>query len=359
MKWWSDQGKAYAASFPTIIRERHSLSYYTDRLNQGIMSSEIAKVDSTAENQGQIISRIAREGIEAFDKAMSLDDFESQVRVAQYMESLREAIEPFMPAILKLRDSPMGFRTDRGKDSNKTPYDEATVKECVVEALLRGVKLVGDQFNIIASRTYITLNGYRLLVNGSGCQQLTYDVQPIELNEKEHKIQGKASWVLDGKTYSIEKQFSCKAHISKGGFPITTWEQTQGKATRKLFKAIYETVTGRAFHEPDEDVREDAIEVEGAVVDEPSAIDGRKQADDSEALIKELTYRLGESEIHPEHFVKFICDSPKINVKANTVRDLVTQDHQLASALLKAWRSSVERFKKSLKESESKGEAKK
>jgi len=355
LKWWSDQGKAYAASLPTILRERHSLSYYTDRLNQGIMSSEIAKVDSTAENQGQIISRIAREGIEAFDKAMSLDDFESQVRVAQYMESLREAIEPFMPAILKLRDSPMGFRTDRGKDSNKTPYDEATVKECVVEALLRGVKLVGDQFNIIASRTYITLNGYRLLVNGSGCQQLTYDVQPIELNEKEHKIQGKASWVLDGKTYSIEKQFSCKAHLSKSGFPITTWEQTQGKATRKLFKAIYETVTGRAFHEPDEDVREDAIEVEGAVVDEPPSI----EASNAEALIKELSYRLGEAEIHPEQFVKFICDSPKINVKANTVRDLVTQDHQLASALLKAWRSSVERFKKSLEESESKGEAKK
>ena len=340
---------------PTILKEVQSLEYYTNRLNQGIMSKEISKIDATTQNQGQVISRIAREGIQAFNEAMSLDDFESQVRVAEYMDCMRTAIEPFMPAIIKLRDSPLGFRTDRGKESNKPAYDEATVKECVVEALLRGVKLVGDQFNIIAGRTYITLNGYRLLVNGSGCQQLTYEVDPIELNEKEHKIRGKAAWVLDGKNYSIEKQFCCKAHLSKSGYPITTWEQTQGKATRKLFKSIYETVTGRAFHEPDEDVREDAIEVEGAVVDEPTSI----EASATEALIKELTCRLGEAEIHPEQFVKFICDSPKINVKANTVRDLVTQDHQLASALLKAWRSSVERFKKSLEESESKGEAKK
>ena len=56
-----------------------------------------------------------------------------------------------------------GFLTDRGhaRAKDKTPYDDDTLCNAAVEALLHGVNWDGNEFNIIAGRCYLTQNGYR------------------------------------------------------------------------------------------------------------------------------------------------------------------------------------------------------
>ena len=270
--WFFQQAIKHAQSLPEIIEPEYPLTYYTERLIDGIMSQLPATVQKEPHNQASHISRVSKQAMEAFGKAQSSDDFEASIQVARYIDELRTSIRPHMPDIMKLCDSPVGFRTDRSpaileanRKKNKgptEPYPESLVLECAVEALLRGVKLVGDQFNIISGRSYIPLNGYKYLINSAKAHALRYTISKISISDAEHVAEGKAVWIFEGKTYEMTKRFYCKAH----GYH-TTWEQSEGKATRKLLKAVYERITNRAFHDEDEGVQEESIDIEAAVVE--------------------------------------------------------------------------------------------
>ena len=351
--WWFTQCKIYGESIPQVIETIHPLPYYTERLRQGIMDKLPATYTQDNEhNRAANISQIARDGIKAFDRAMTSDDVMAAVEVAGYIDSLRNAIEPHMPDLMKLCDSPLGFRTDRSPailESNQkkgrgatAPYSQAEVKECAIEALLRGVKLIGDQFNIISGRCYIPLNGYKFLLNCTGASGLKYSIVKVSISESEHIAKGRAAWELDGKPYEMSKEFFCKAH---GNY--TTWEQTEGKATRKLLKSVYERITSRAFHDEDEGIQEGAIEVESKEVagqlkePEPSPEEPKKETEETAAKILAL---MGESEVHPQAYLKYLFDEGTIKKPVGSVFDLVVLDPDLAGILVRTWPKRVERF---------------
>jgi len=309
-------------------------------------------------NKASQISTIAREGLGAFDRAMSSDDVMASVEVAEYIDALRTAIEPHMKKIMMLCDSPIGFRTDRSPsilESNerkgkgpRTPYSKAVIKECAIEALIRGVKLIGDQFNIISGRCYIPLNGYKSLLNTTRAYGLKYSITKVSITDSEHIAEGRAAWELDGKPYEMAKKFFCKAHGA-----ITTWEQTEGKATRKLLKAVYERITSRAFHDDDEGIREGAIDIEAKQVTEPEtkaiALGPHETKEPDRNLEKELFELMKRDGIDQFEFVKYLCESTKVNLSVLDVPALVVADPDLARSIIGSWRSSSARFLKDTK----------
>jgi hypothetical protein len=74
-------------------------------------------------------------------------------RMAAGIRALRAALTPeIMQDIMALQGSSLGFRTDKDKEGG---YPVEVVKECMIEAVLKGARVINNETNIIAS-----LGGY-------------------------------------------------------------------------------------------------------------------------------------------------------------------------------------------------------
>lgn len=81
--------------------------------------------------------------------------------------------------LMSLQGKSLGFRTDMDQ---KGGYPVQTVIGCAVEAYLKGLPPVGNCWNIIASRTYVTKEGFEFLLRKAGA---VYTIVPgMPENEK-------------------------------------------------------------------------------------------------------------------------------------------------------------------------------
>lgn len=215
----------------------------------------------------------AEQAKKAFGRASS-DDFFAALEVAAAVDALRSYLDqPEIKArILGLMNTPIGFRTDRDpkikkwnpkeqREVSPQPYNYDVVKDCVVEALLRGLGLVGNQFNIIAERFYCTKEGFEYLIKK---QEFVADFRPI-IGIPSSKpggaiIECSATWLQNGKK-------SLQAVIPvKGDEKYSSTDQYIGKATRKFLKRCYEMMSGNSISDGD---AEDSIQAVSAVSVEP------------------------------------------------------------------------------------------
>jgi hypothetical protein len=179
----------------------------------------------------------------------------AQLEVAANIEQLRTLFDdPQIKArIIALQDAPIGFRTDKDpKIKNfksgqyNTPYPYEIVKDIVIEASLRGLQLVGNQFNIIAGRFYCTKEGFEGLIRKL---DFVTDFRPI-IGVPMAKNGGviidcSATWKQHGSQRDIQALIPIKEN-STG-----TADQYIGKATRKLLKRCYEMMTGNSMNDGD------------------------------------------------------------------------------------------------------------
>lgn len=162
--------------------------------------------------------------------------------------------------ILSLKGSPVGFRTDQDKEVKGKPYSEELIIECAVEAMMRGLQLHGNQFNIISERCYTTKEGLEHILyhKVDGFTNLTYTLNlPKRVDEKSAIVQAKAEWLMNGQKMSlgIEPNDQCLIPIKINSY--ATDDAILGKAQRKLFNRIYQRVSGVSM--PDGDVESDGI----------------------------------------------------------------------------------------------------
>jgi len=163
--------------------------------------------------------------------------------------------------IVALQDTPLGFRTDRDPKVKRrrenrqtkmfeeyycTPYPYEIVKEAAIEALLRGLQIVGNQFNIISERFYCPKEGFEALI-----RQLSTvtNFRPV-IGVPQSKPGGvtvdcSATWLQKGEAQSMEASIPVKADSYSGA------DQLIGKATRKFLKRCYECMTGNSMPEAD------------------------------------------------------------------------------------------------------------
>jgi hypothetical protein len=170
--------------------------------------------------------------------------FEKALTIAGAIDSLKGALDDkAMKMVMKLQGSALGFRTD--KDSSGG-YPVDVVKEALIEAVLRGVQPVGNHFNIIAGRCYVTKEGFAyLLKNLEGFT----DFRPIYGIPKSLNggaiVPCEASWKYFGKSDRLECDIPIKVNSGMGADAIL------GKAARKLMSRVYAQVTGSEMTDGD------------------------------------------------------------------------------------------------------------
>lgn len=199
------------------------------------------------------------------------DDFFAALEVAAAVDALRSYLDqPEIKArIMGLMNTPIGFRTDRdpkikkwsqreGKETSLTAYSYDIVKDCVVEALLRGLGLVGNQFNIIAERFYCTKEGFEHLIKKL---EFVTDFRPV-IGIPAQKpggaiIECSATWLQNGKPQSAAATIPVK-----GDEKYSSADQYIGKATRKFLKRCYEMMSGNSISDGDAEDSIQAVSVE-------------------------------------------------------------------------------------------------
>jgi hypothetical protein len=98
------------------------------------------------------------------------EEFFKPIVMAMAIKDLRDALSAeAMDAVKQLAGTSLGFLSDRPAD-NQYPVD--VIRECVIEAMIRGVGVVGNQFNIIAGRFYMARNGWEAKLRKAGCTQI-------------------------------------------------------------------------------------------------------------------------------------------------------------------------------------------
>lgn len=179
----------------------------------------------------------------------------------------RSITDDMMADIMGLMNSPLGFLTDRdptkpGKNGPPVPYPVGVIKRCAVEALIRGLHFVGNEFNVISGRVYVAKNGFRRLVGefpGLTDFELTPDIP--RSGPAGATIKVRATWKLNGNLQTWEGDFAVRVNDGQGADAIV------GKAERKALARIYARLTGSQAELPDGEIA-DAITV---VATDPAA----------------------------------------------------------------------------------------
>jgi hypothetical protein len=211
-------------------------------------------LSAISEDTALALEAAATQAVTGFTAASS-GSILAQLEVAANIEQLRILFDnPQIKArIIALQDAPIGFRTDRDPKiknfqtgKNNEPYPYEIVKDIAIEASLRGLMLVGNQFNILASRFYCTKEGFEALIRRL---DFVADFRPIigipQVKNGGVIIDCSATWKQNESLKDMTASIPIKEN--KGG----TADQYIGKATRKLLKRCYEMMTGNSISDGD------------------------------------------------------------------------------------------------------------
>lgn len=198
------------------------------------MSTAIATVD-----RDKVVSDL-RALVDEYGPAAleKIDHMGRAFRLADGVQKFRALVASAMPLIKPLQGSALGFLTDRDKQGG---YGPDVVAECATEALMRGLTLHGNQWNIIGGRCYITKEGMRVIVgNLPGLTDLNLSPSIPQFTGIGAVLDFRATWKLDGKPQELTRKVVVKAQAGQVDLAI-------GKATRKMLAAVYEKVTGSSI----------------------------------------------------------------------------------------------------------------
>lgn len=181
-----------------------------------------------------------------------LGGFTAAINMSSAMGQLRAMLtDEIMEPIMALQSSALGFKTDKDKDPPSQRYPIEVVRDVLIEATLKGFRMIGNQTNIIAGRFYATKEGFedwmlRESRKGHMTQfQDAYSV-PKYVSDQEAHVNISASWTYKGKMDSF-KDVTIAIRINKGQGA----DAILGKARRKLLARIYSRSTGLVIAEGD------------------------------------------------------------------------------------------------------------
>jgi len=167
-----------------------------------------------------------------------------EIALAIAIVDMRTALtDEIMRPIMALMNTDLGFRCDKD-------YDIATVRDVVIEAKMRGFRIVGNEFNIIAKRFYAAQKGFRRkLTDGftfRGLSDLRDEYSVPAITGDKATVKAKATWKINGEPDSCEQEFAIRVNAGMGSDAVI------GKAERKLLKRVHDIISGA--NTPDGDV---------------------------------------------------------------------------------------------------------
>ncbi len=233
--------------------------------------------------------------------------------------------------VMAMKDTPLGFMTDRSpaavaKKQDLRAYTYNEIKECAIEALLKGYRLTGNEFNIIANRFYAAKNGkHRKITEAEGISnfQITTTSPAYETEIRTQygkpqtvqfaKVQCYASWKQNGQQCYLGRKgesgtpedtliFKIKVNNMMGDDAIV------GKALSKLFSRVLLRLFGRLEPEATDFVEGDIIE--GEPNPEAEAIEALKSV--IKPKREEETESPQKEEKEPEKSARVFIVCPKL-----------------------------------------------
>jgi hypothetical protein len=204
------------------------------------MSSELATLESKAKKLDEVANNFANK--------LQIQDtpFSSALVLSNGISALRELLDDrMMREIMKLADSPLGFMTDQ-KERKAGAYKLEEVRDAIIEAGLRGFRVAGNEFNIIASRFYAAKNGlHRKVINYPGVTDFKENlgVPRFTADKSGAVVSTKATWAKDGIKDQLERDLAIRVNAYMGVDAIL------GKAQRKLYAAVLHQLSGIATPE--------------------------------------------------------------------------------------------------------------
>lgn len=144
--------------------------------------------------------------------------------------------------LMMLQGKPLGFRTDMDA---KGGYQPAVVVGCAVEAYLKGLPPVGNCWNIIAGRTYVTKEGFEFLLRKQGAKYSIVPGMPENEKFEPSPLPGKTGAKTVEMPVTVYFGESTKPHNLR--FVIRqnagmTADAVIGKAKARALKWIYEQI---------------------------------------------------------------------------------------------------------------------
>lgn len=204
---------------------------------------ELASPEAFAETAAAL-DEVVLSGI----KATSVEKgFSKAFITAAAIENLKLMLtDEIMKPIMGLQGSPLGFRTD--KDSTGG-YPVKVVRDCAITALLKGVQVTGNMFNIIANRDYITKEGFTYLLKnykGLDSYSIIHGI-PVMKGDKGAVVTSTITWTYAGKDFSQTLDTAIRVNNGMGTDAIL------GKADRKVKCWLYNHLSGNNYSDADAD----------------------------------------------------------------------------------------------------------
>lgn len=181
-----------------------------------------------------------------------LPQFQQAIQMAEGIKRLRSALDDSLmeSVFMPLQGSPLGFRTDKDTGGG---YRIETVREAVIETLIRGFRITGNEMNIIGGRAYFTKEGFERKVYqfpGIGNLDLIPGVPDIRDRDKSAFVAFHAHWTLNGERSSLicdivkvdglDHDRRIPVRMNAG----MTADAILGKAHRKMYARIYQRLSG-------------------------------------------------------------------------------------------------------------------
>lgn len=175
------------------------------------------------------------------------------VQLARGLRDLRAALNEYVVTsiFIPLQGSKLGFRTDKDKDKDGG-YDWVTVRDCLIEAMIRGARPVGNEFNIIAGNTYLTKEYFERKVESfPGITNLVHEPGVPHMANGGALVPYRLSWQINGRSeiLSFDSVRSENGEVFDQRIPVKVnngmgADAILGKARRKVLARAYERLTG-------------------------------------------------------------------------------------------------------------------
>ena len=212
--------------------------------------------------------------------------FLSTLKLADAIGALREIFlkhPGIRKTIQSMQDSRLGFLTDKSpraiayaasRGKTVKPYSYEEIVEPVIEAMLQGYRITGNEFNVISGGFYPAKNGkYRKIIETPGVTDFKFTTtSPLYAPDgRSAKVQCYASWLFNGTPVTLgvsEKEkgkedtlvFSVRVNEAMGEDAVV------GKSISKLFSRVLMRLSGKVMPEATD------LEYEGpAALPEPVA----------------------------------------------------------------------------------------
>lgn len=170
------------------------------------------------------------------------------VASAVAMDAMRSSLTPeVMKYVMKLQGKPHGFLTDRdkGKKLERGRYEEGegydieTVTECLIIACAKGAHVMGNEFNIIKAKVYLTREYYASR-NDEILGAPNWSAKLVDIVRKGGAALGRGMvWWRDS---AGEHKFSADFEVKTD--PESTYDFIKGKWERRAYRMIFEKNTG-------------------------------------------------------------------------------------------------------------------